>query len=66
MRVHVKKKHYKDHVRSQTLAGFVNSPEGNWTSPGNLSPSVVKNVIEGTRGKTVRRRGGAKVNKELE
>lgn len=65
MHTHVKKKLYKDHVREQTLSGLVNSPEGNWTAPGNLSPTVVRNVLEGTRGKTIRRRT-RKFDKDLE
>lgn len=52
MRVYVRARNYRNHVRSQTIAGLVNNPEGNWVaSPGPCSPGVVKQVLYGTLGK---------------
>ena len=49
MRVHVKKKRYRMHLREQTLAGQASDPGGNW-KPADTSKSVDKNVYHGTLG----------------
>ena len=62
MRSYVKQKQYQDHVRDLTLSNKVNTPEGNWVDEdkSSVTKTVIRNVLEGTRGKAERRRSSHK------
>ncbi len=51
MRMYIKRKQYKDHVRQQTLAGLISTPEGNWVQISSaVTDKTRRFVLEGTRG----------------
>lgn len=56
--MHVKKKQYQFHKRSQIVSGLANTAEGHWKSPGGISDLSDKAFAMGYKGALGRRGQG--------